>query len=101
MIIVNEKYRNHREEDSLFCDLFSLETHEKVTTRILFTDQCPNDTILLSPTTLHNLSRVLNQSRELTLKTKYIFKLCDREFSPTVVKIVKIQGIKIRSYLLV
>ena len=94
MIIVCEKYRNHQEEEGLFCDLFSLETHEKVTTRILFTDQCPTDTILLSPTTLHNLSRVLNQSRELTLKTKYIFKLCDREFSPTVVKIVKIQGIK-------
>ena len=94
LVLVSSKYlvkqRNHEEN---FCVLFDLQSGDSVTTRILFSSNCPEDRALVTPTTLHNLCQLLHQDRQTILQSKFFFKICTDKYQKTLAKNVTIQGI--------
>ena len=97
-IVVSSKYQDKGCEQSgqeeNFCILFDLKSGDCVTTRILFSSNCPQDQILVSPTTLHNLCQLLRKNnRDNILQSKFFFKICDKEHQIPLAQNVTVQGL--------
>ena len=95
-LFVSEKLLPPASENSKnkFCILFCLSSGDYIQLKITFTEKCPPGKILLSPTTLNNVASVMRKSQEETLKSKYIFKICDTENIPHIAQSVKLQAIQ-------
>ena len=95
-LFVSEKLLAPASENSKnkFCILFCLSSGDHIQLKITFTEKCPPGKILLSPTTLNNVASVMRKSQEVTLKSKYIFKICDTENIPHIAQSVKLQAIQ-------
>ena len=82
---------------SEYCVLFNQETSESVTVKIQSLHQNSatehDHQIYVSPTTLHNLTKMFHQDKSDLLNSRFSFKICDKNCSPSIARSVKIQAL--------
>ena len=65
-----------------FCLLSTADSSQQIVRRLYFSANCPKYSILLSPSCLQNISNCWSQTEESVRTSKFLFHLCDHNYSP-------------------